>query len=134
NIDYLLQSVVADGGLSFARVHDHAAFEAWRERAGGDGGPPVTVHPDRSYGTSHEARANGYTPDGRVLTRGVAADPGSREIPRTAAQVRARARWLIEPVLGITRTRDLLALVERLPALDDVRDLTRLLSADDPER
>ena len=125
NIDYLLESVLADGTLSFARVHDHAAFAAWRER-----GPSgrIAAHGDPSFGTAHTARAVVVTVDGRTLTHEVTAIPGSRANPMSADDVRRKAVALIAPVLGARSAQAVVDLVDKLDAVADVRELTRLLT------
>jgi len=125
NIDYLLESVVAEGTLSFARVHDHDAFAAWLER-----GPSgrITAHADPAFGTAHTARAVVETVDGRVLRHEVAAIPGSRDNPMSPDDVRRKAAALVAPVLGDAAAKELVEVVDRLDEVADLRDLTRLLT------
>jgi hypothetical protein len=54
--------------------------------------------------------------------------PGTKESPLDTEGVNAKARSLIEPVLGARRTAALIERVNALEELDDVRDLRPLLT------
>ena len=67
--------------------------------------------------------------DGRTVTHFTKFPPGTKENPLDDARVAAKARSLIEPVLGKARTESIVARVSALESLRDVRELARLLSA-----
>jgi hypothetical protein len=69
--------------------------------------------------------------DGRRLERHVRFAKGAPENPLSAAEHAIKTTSLIDAVLGAPRRRAITAAVERLETLDDVQDLTRLLSPDD---
>jgi 2-methylcitrate dehydratase PrpD len=79
--------------------------------------------PDREP-AAIEVRLN----DGRVMTSEVAAPKGSLELPMTAAELRAKFRVLVEPVLGEERTETIIDNVAAVEHLEDVRTLACLLA------
>ena len=56
--------------------------------------------------------------------------PGTTENPLDTESVNAKARLLMEPVLGAERTEGLIRRVNALEALKDVRELRPCLSGD----
>jgi hypothetical protein len=54
--------------------------------------------------------------------------PGTKENPLNTAGVNAKVRDLMQPVLGAQKTGALIAQVNTLEALDDVRKLRPLLT------
>ena len=54
--------------------------------------------------------------------------PGTQENPLDTEGVAAKARELMAPILGDTRTERLIEQVDRLEELDDVRELRALLT------
>src|SRR3546814_14535837 len=72
--------------------------------------------------------------DGRRLSHRTRTVLGTPDNPMTEAQVEAKARDLIAPVLGDTQTEALIAALRDLESLDDVRTLRPLLQAWTPSR
>ena len=67
--------------------------------------------------------------DGRVLHGQTMAAKGSYENPLTRAEEEEKALDLITPVLGKTRSKNLLASLWNLDAIKDVRTLRKLYTA-----
>jgi 2-methylcitrate dehydratase PrpD len=65
--------------------------------------------------------------DGRTASHFTPHAPGTKENPMTTEAVNAKARELIEPVLGAKRTADLIERINALDELKNVRDLRPLL-------
>ena len=66
--------------------------------------------------------------DGRTVSHFTRHPPGTKESPLDTAGVNAKARGLMEPVLGARRTDALIERVNALEELKDVRDLRPLLT------
>ena len=66
--------------------------------------------------------------DGRKVSHFTRHAPGTKENPLDTEGVNAKARSLMEPVLGARRTAALIERVNALEELDDVRDLRPLLT------
>jgi hypothetical protein len=78
---------------------------------------------------TRSARVEVRLRDGRTVNRFTRHAPGTKENPLDAAGVNAKAKTLMEPVIGSRRTA---AVIERVHALDtvsDLRDLVALLRA-----
>jgi 2-methylcitrate dehydratase PrpD len=67
--------------------------------------------------------------DGRTVSHFTRFPPGTKENPLSAEAVEAKARSLIEPVLGSARTTSVLQAVAALDEVSDVRDLRPLLTS-----
>jgi 2-methylcitrate dehydratase PrpD len=61
--------------------------------------------------------------DGRTVSHFTPHAPGTKENPMDTERVNAKARGLMEPVLGAERTK---GLIERVNALEDVKDVREL--------
>jgi 2-methylcitrate dehydratase PrpD len=68
--------------------------------------------------------------DGRTVSHFTRHAPGTAENPMTTEQVNAKARILMEPVLGRERADAVIQRVNAADALGDVRELVRFLSGD----
>ena len=66
--------------------------------------------------------------DGRTVSHFTRHAPGTKENPMDTERVNAKARDLIEPVLGARRTEELIRRVNALEALEDVRELRPFLA------
>jgi len=67
--------------------------------------------------------------DGRKVNHLTRHPPGTKENPLDTAGVNAKVRDLMEPVLGAQKTNALIAQVNTLETLDDIRKLRPLLTA-----
>jgi hypothetical protein len=65
--------------------------------------------------------------DGRTVNRFTRHAPGTKENPLDAAGVNAKAKSLMEPVIGARRTAAVIERVHGLEAVGDVRELMALL-------
>ena len=124
NIHYLLSVVVADGCFSFAAAHDRTRFEKWR-RAGGDS--RITVVADADMEPRRQARVTVSTSDGRTLDERVDVVHGAPENPMSAAEMRDKARDLVEPVLGRGQADTICDLVLELEEVDNLSELCDVL-------
>ncbi|MDH3287554.1 MAG: MmgE/PrpD family protein [Betaproteobacteria bacterium] len=66
--------------------------------------------------------------DGRTVSHFTRHAPGTKENPMDTEGVNAKARLLMEPVLGAERTEGVIRRVNAVEELDDVRELRRFLA------
>lgn len=128
NAQHLVAVMLLDGDLGFASAHDYErmrdpAIQALRER--------LTLVHDRELGAARPRRqaiVEVETTDGRRLAHHTRAVRGTADDPMTRGEVEAKARDLLEPVLGAGRSGALVAALGELEALGDVRELRPLLA------
>lgn len=128
-LQHLLALTLVDGGLTFASSHDPARMKdpavlAVRRR--------IEAIPSAELTAARPARqaiVEIDCADGRKLGRRTRAVLGTPDNPMSEAQVEAKARDLMAPVLGDAKAGDLIAAVRALDTLDDVRALRPLLQA-----
>jgi 2-methylcitrate dehydratase PrpD len=128
NTPHLVALAMVRGTVSFADSHDVAllknpAISAMRSR--------VTVMPDPAL--MDPAAPRGAVVDvmlasGRTLTHHTRFPPGTAENPLSTDQVNAKVRDLIAPVLGKDKAEKLIAMVNRLETLPDVRMLAPVMA------
>ena len=124
NVDvlHLLSVMLVDGKLTFASSHDIArmADPAVRMAA-----KRVRIVPSQEMEqNAREAFVTVVTTDGRRFREHVRHVRGTPMNPMEEAEVTAKARDLIEPVLGAARTGRLIELVLAVESLKDVRDIS----------
>lgn len=126
-LQHLLAVMLIDGGLGFASAHDHARMTDpdvldLRTRIFAMPSKDLTLaKPPR------QAIIEIETTDGRTLRHHTRAVLGTPANPMTRAQVAAKARDLIDPVLGADRASRLVDAVLSIDAMPDVRALRPLL-------
>jgi len=118
---------IADGGATFASVHDKARM----------GDPKVLairklveVVPSTELQQampSHQTTLKIMTADGRTLTNHVAVVRGSALNPMDAKEVEAKALDLMEPVLGAARANEVIAAIANLDQFGPLSGMRRLL-------
>ena len=129
NVQYCVAVALIDGTVSFEDSHSRARMgdpEVLRIKQ------RVQLVPDpalRDPAAPRSGLVEVTLTDGRTVTHFTKFPPGTKENPLDDARVAAKARSLIEPVLGKARTESIVARVSALESLRDVRELARLLSA-----
>jgi 2-methylcitrate dehydratase PrpD len=129
NLQYLIAVALIDGDVSFESSHSYERMKdpqvlSVRKR--------VELVADRALmdpAAPRSARIEVRLRDGRMVSRFTRHAPGTKENPLNTEGVNAKARSLIEPVLGARQTA---AIIERVHALDastSVRDLVAVLRA-----
>jgi 2-methylcitrate dehydratase PrpD len=122
-LQHLLALTLADGTLTFASAHDYArmadpAVLAVRGR--------IAVVPSAELTAAVPARqaiVAVETADGRKLRHRTVAVRGTPDNPMDAAEVEAKARDLMVPVIGAERAEKL---IETVAALEQVSNATQL--------
>jgi 2-methylcitrate dehydratase PrpD len=128
NLQYLIAVALVDGTVSFDASH---SYERMKDPKVLDVKRRVTLVADRALmdpAAPRSARVEVWLRDGRTLNRFTRHAPGTKENPLDTAGVNAKAKSLMEPIIGTRRTA---AVVERVNALEssNVRDLVALLRA-----
>ena len=127
NCQYIIAVALIDGTVSFADSHSHQRMEDPQVRAVK---ARVQLVADRALMTPDAPRSGRVEVtlrDGRTVSHFTRHAPGTKENPLDTAGVNAKARSLMAPVLGARRTDALIARVNALQDLDDVRKLRPLL-------
>lgn len=128
NLQYCVAAAMLDGGLTFAAAHDFPRMNSpeiarMKEK--------ISVVEDatlRRPETSRTARVTVTLNDGSTQTEHVTAVPGTAQNPMTPAQVEAKSRDILAPIMGTTRADQLIATIGRLETLASVRELRPLLA------
>lgn len=128
NAQHLAALMLTDGTLTFASSHDMgrmAEARLGRLRA------RIRIVPSDALMRARPRRqaiVEVVTTDGRKVKRRTRAVRGTADNPMTWDEVAAKARGLIDPVLGAPKARRLVAAVDALDGLDDAVRLRPLLA------
>ena len=129
NCQHLVALALVKGAVSFRDSHDVAlmhdpAIVAQRAK--------VTVQPDQSLmdpAAPRGAKVEVTLMDGRTVDHFTRFAPGTKENPLSTEAVNAKARDLMVPVLGATKTSKLIEMINNLETLKDIRGLRPLITA-----
>jgi 2-methylcitrate dehydratase PrpD len=128
-VQHLASLALLDGGVTFASCHDHdrmhdSSILAVRSR--------IRMIPSDELTAAVPARqaiVEIETKDGRKLRHHAKAVRGTPDNPMTGAEIDAKARDLIEPIVGPRRAEALVTAVGKLEEVRSVRELRPLLQA-----
>ena len=125
NCQHVISMALVDGDVSFDDSHSYARMKdpavlAVKERVQLIADPKL-MDPAAPRSGHVEVTLR----DGRAVHHFTPHAPGTKENPMDTAAVSAKARKLMEPVLGGARTE---SLIERVNAIEDVRDCRELMS------
>jgi 2-methylcitrate dehydratase PrpD len=129
NCQHLVALALVRGGVSFRDSHDVAlmhdpAIVAQRAK--------VTLQPDPSLmdpAAPRGAKVEVTLMDGRTVEHVTRFPPGTKENPLSTEAVNAKARDLMTPVIGASKTGKLIEMINHLETLKDVRMLRPLVTA-----
>jgi 2-methylcitrate dehydratase PrpD len=127
NLQYLIAVALIDGTVSFDASH---SYERMKDAQVVAAKRRVELVADRAMmdpAAPRSAKVEVRLRDGRTVSHFTRHAPGTKENPLDGAGVNAKARSLIEPVLGARRTAAIIERVDRLDALGNVRELGSLL-------
>lgn len=129
NCQHVLALALVAGDVSFDDSH---SYERMREPAIRAVRDRVTLIADRAL-MDPAAPRSGLVEvtlrDGRVVTHFTRHAPGTKENPMTTEQVNEKARRLLLPTLGATRTEDIIRRVNAIESIANVRELMPALAA-----
>ena len=129
NVQHALAMAVLDGGVTIESIH---STERMKYPAVLEMKSRVHLQPDptlKDPETPRQAIIENETKDGRTLSHHTKSPPGTVQKPMTKEQLTAKARDLMTPGLGRARTEKLIANLQDLEAVRNVRELRPLLSA-----
>jgi 2-methylcitrate dehydratase PrpD len=129
NLQYLIAVALVDGTVSFDASH---SYERMKDPQVLDVKRRVELVGDRALmdpAAPRSARIEVRLRDGRMVTRFTRHAPGTKENPLDTAGVNAKARSLMEPVIGARRTTAVIDRVHALENVSDLRDFVALLRA-----
>jgi 2-methylcitrate dehydratase PrpD len=130
NLQYILAVSLVDGGLTFPAAH---SYERMTEGAVLDMKSRISVVEDPSLRTAATSRTGVVevaTRDDVQLREHVIHVRGTAENRMTTAEVEAKCRALLDPVLGADRAERLITTVRHLEKIRDMRELRPLLRAE----
>jgi 2-methylcitrate dehydratase PrpD len=126
NLQYCFAVALLDGGVSFAAAHDVGRMT---EPAVMDLRRRVTLIGDESFGEgNYQANVEVTLKGGKKVGKHAASFRGKADNPMSTEEVEAKARDLIEPVMGSAQTERLIETVRDLEKLGKARDLRPLLA------
>ncbi|HSQ04689.1 MAG TPA: MmgE/PrpD family protein, partial [Burkholderiales bacterium] len=129
NLQFIFAVYILDGKVTFEAAHSFERMNdprvlALRKKVTLIGDPELT-----------RARPEGQsivqvtTHDGRRLEKRATTFKGRSENPLTTDEVHEKARELLEPVLGASRTQQLMETIDKLERVGSMRELRPLLGA-----
>jgi 2-methylcitrate dehydratase PrpD len=123
NCPYLMATALVDGGISFANSHSREHMAAPQIRSIMERvtviGDPTLNDPAAPRGGIVEV----VLKDGRTISKHTRFPPGTKENPLDTEAVSAKARDLMEPVLGAKRTETALRQLNEMEQVSDVAGL-----------
>jgi len=128
NLQYVLACALIDGTLSFEASH---SYERMRDPQVLAAKKRVELVADRTLmdpTAPRSGRVDVTLRDGRTVSHFTRHAPGTKENPLDTAGVVAKARNLMSPVIGASRTNEVIDRVNGLEQLRSVRELANLLA------
>ncbi len=130
NCQHIIAVALVDGTVSFADSHSYERMADPQVRAAKE---RVKLVADRAL-MDPAAPRSGLVEvtlrDGRTVSHFTRHAPGTKENPLDTDSVNAKARLLMEPVLGAERTEGIIRRVNALEELNDVRELRPFLAGE----
>jgi 2-methylcitrate dehydratase PrpD len=128
NCQHIISLALVDGTVSFEDSHSYERMKDPEVRAVKE---RVQLIADRAL-MERAAPRSGWVEvtlkDGRTVSHFTRHAPGTKENPLGTESVNAKARLLMVPVLGATKTDEVIRRVNALEALSDLRELRPFLS------
>jgi 2-methylcitrate dehydratase PrpD len=128
NCQHIMAVALVDGTVSFEDSHSYERMADPKVRAAKE---RVQLIADRDLmdpAAPRSGRVEVTLRDGRSVSQFTRHAPGTKENPLVTDAVNAKARLLMEPVLGSERTEGIIRRVNALEDLDDVRELRQFLA------
>jgi 2-methylcitrate dehydratase PrpD len=126
-VQHLIALAIADGGATFASVHDKARMDDPKVLAIRKLVEVVPSTEMQQAMPSHQTTLKIVTADGRTLSNHVAVVRGSALNPMDAKEVEAKALDLMGPVLGAARANEVIAAIANLDQFGPLSGMRRLL-------
>jgi 2-methylcitrate dehydratase PrpD len=132
NCQHIIAVALVDGTVSFADSHSYERMADPKVRAAKARvqliADPSLMNPAAPRSGLVEVKLR----DGRTVSHFTRHAPGTKENPLDTESVNAKARLLMEPVLGAERTEEIIRRVNALEELNDMRELRPFLAEGGP--
>jgi len=128
NCQYIIAVALVKGTVSFADSHSYERMADPEVRAAKERVELVADPALMDPAAPRSGRVEVTLRDGRTVSRFTRHAPGTKENPLDTEQVSAKARLLMEPVLGPEKTEEVIRRVNALEELDDVCTLLPFLT------
>ncbi len=127
NCQHLIATALVDGGVSFEKAHSRAHMDepqirAIMQRVQVVGDPKLN-----DPAAPRSGRVEVTMKDGKTVSHFTRFPPGAKENPLDTERMNVKARDLMTPVLGKSKTEAVIEQVNRLEKVASVRDLVRSL-------
>jgi len=129
NLQYVIAVALIDGSLSFDASHSYERMQDPQVRTVKQ---RVQLVADRSLmdpDAPRSGRVDVTLRDGRTVSHFTRHAPGTKENPLDTAGVNAKARALMTPELGASRTNAVIERINTLEQLRSIRELAKLLAS-----
>jgi 2-methylcitrate dehydratase PrpD len=127
NCQHIIAVALVDGTVSFEDSHSYARMSDPKVRAAKERVQLVADPKLMDPAAPRSGLVEVTLRDGRTVSHFTRHAPGTKENPMDTESVNAKARLLMEPVLGAERTEGLIRRVNALEELKEVRELRRFL-------
>ncbi|MGH7816659.1 MAG: MmgE/PrpD family protein [Candidatus Binatia bacterium] len=128
NVQYMVASILLDGKLTFESAHDYQRFHNPRVLALKEKVQLIGDEAMERSGRRFQGSVEVTLKDGSTLREHVIDCRGRPENPMSPEEVEKKAAWLIEPVLGKTKSDKIIASIRGIESVTSVRDLTKLMT------
>ena len=127
NLQYILSAILLDGKLTFDAAHDYRRLQDKRILEMKDRVQLIVDEELGRTGGRYQAILETTLRDGRTLREHVINSRGRPENPMSPEEVEKKAAWLMEPVLGVQRVRQIIESMRQLESVTSIRDLTAFM-------
>jgi len=129
NVQYILSAILLDGKLTFEAAHDYQRLQDKRLlEMKAKVQLIVDEELEKRTGKRYQGLVEVMLRDGRTLRAHVINCRGRPENPMNPEEVSKKAAWLMEPVLGVQDTRQIIESINALESVSSIRDLTSLMT------
>jgi 2-methylcitrate dehydratase PrpD len=128
NCQHIMALALVEGTVSFEDSH---SYEKMKDPKVQGLKARVELIPDKSLmdpAAPRSGKVEVTLKDGRTVSHFTRHAPGTKENPMTTEEVSAKARSLMAPVLGETKTEEVIRRVNALEAVQDVQELRQFLT------
>lgn len=128
NCQHIIAVALVDGTVSFEDSHSYERMKDPKVRAAKERVQLIADPKLMDPAAPRSGRVEVTLRDGRTVSHFTRHAPGTKENPMDTERVNAKARLLMEPVLGAAQTEGVIRRVNAAEELEDVRELRRFLA------
>lgn len=128
NCQHIIAVALVNGTVSFSDSHSYERMADPKVRAAKQRVQLIADPKLMDPAAPRSGRVEVTLRDGRTVSHFTRHAPGTKENPMDTESVNAKARLLMEPVLGAEQTEGVIRRVNAAEELDDVRELRRFLA------